>query len=114
LISAFWTGSILQFTQAWYGYQIVAVYGFFSMSMFGAIYYIVPRLAGCEWLSVRLIRNHFWFSVYGIATDRRHQRGGRPSAGLEPERPGQLERRPSGAWSTMATLMFRRARSPGR
>ena len=26
----------------------------------------MPRLAGCEWLSVRLIRNHFWFSVYGI------------------------------------------------
>ena len=68
LISAFWTGANLQFTQAWYGYQIVAVYGFFSMSVFGAIYYIVPRLAGCEWLSVRLIRNHFWFSVYGIAT----------------------------------------------
>jgi cytochrome c oxidase cbb3-type subunit 1 len=68
LNSAFWTGSTLQFTHAWYGYQIVAVYGFFSMSVFGAIYYIVPRLAGCEWLSVRLIRNHFWFSVYGIGT----------------------------------------------
>lgn len=68
LNSAFWTGSTLQFTHAWYGYQIVAVYGFFSMCVFGAIYYIVPRLAGCEWLSVRLIRNHFWFSVYGIGT----------------------------------------------
>lgn len=68
LISAFWSGSTLQFTHAWYGYQIVTVYGFFSMCIFGAIYYIVPRLAGCEWLSVRLIRNHFWFSVYGIGT----------------------------------------------
>ncbi|MBL9114179.1 MAG: cbb3-type cytochrome c oxidase subunit I [Verrucomicrobiaceae bacterium] len=68
LISAFTTGVNLQFTHAWYGYQIVAVYGFFSMAAFGAIYYIVPRLAGCEWLSVRLIRNHFWFSVYGIGT----------------------------------------------
>ena len=38
------------------------------MCIFGAIYYIVPRLAGCEWLSVRLIRNHFWFSTYGIAS----------------------------------------------
>ncbi len=65
LISTFWSGSTLQFTHAWYGFQIVAVYGFFSMCVFGAIYYIVPRLAGCEWLSVRLIRNHFWFSVYG-------------------------------------------------
>lgn len=66
LISNFSTGATLQFTQAWYGFQIVAVYGFFSMTIFGAIYYIVPRLTGCEWLSVRLIRNHFWFSVYGI------------------------------------------------
>jgi cytochrome c oxidase cbb3-type subunit 1 len=68
LISNFTTGPTLQFTNAWYGFQIVAVYGFFSMSVFGAIYYIVPRLTGCEWLSVRLIRNHFWFSTYGIAT----------------------------------------------
>lgn len=68
LISAFYTGSAMQFTQAWYAYQTVAVYGFFSMCAFGAIYYITPRLTGCEWLSVRLIRNHFWFSVYGVAT----------------------------------------------
>ncbi len=67
LMSAFSTGATLQFTNAWYGFQIVAVYGFFSMCVFGAIYYIVPRLTGCEWLSVRLIRNHFWFSTYGIA-----------------------------------------------
>ena len=68
LLSNFWSGPSLQFTHAWYGYQVIAIYGFFSMIAFGAIYYIVPRLARCEWLSVRLIRNHFWFSVYGIAT----------------------------------------------
>jgi cytochrome c oxidase cbb3-type subunit 1 len=67
LIGNFWTGTSLQFTHAEYGYQIIGVYGFFSMTLFGAIYYITPRLAGCEWLSARLIRNHFWFSVYGIA-----------------------------------------------
>jgi cytochrome c oxidase cbb3-type subunit I len=66
LLGTFWTGADLQFTHAEYGYHILAIYGFFSMTMFGAIYYIVPRLAGCEWLSARLIRNHFWFSVYGI------------------------------------------------
>jgi cytochrome c oxidase cbb3-type subunit I len=60
------TGPNLQFTDANYGFHIVAIYGFFSMCIFGAIYYIVPRVAGCEWLSVRLIRNHFWFSTYGI------------------------------------------------
>jgi cytochrome c oxidase cbb3-type subunit 1 len=67
LSSAFWTGASMQFTQAWYAFQTVSVYGFFSMCAFGAIYYITPRLAGCEWLSVRLIRNHFWFSVYGVS-----------------------------------------------
>lgn len=67
MIGTFWTGSSLQFTHAEYGYHITAVYGFFSMTLFGAIYYITPRLAGCEWLSARMIRNHFWFSVYGIA-----------------------------------------------
>jgi cytochrome c oxidase cbb3-type subunit 1 len=67
LTSNFWTGPNFQFTHAEYGYHLAAVYAFFSMTMFGAIYYITPRLAGCEWLSARLIRNHFWFSVYGIA-----------------------------------------------
>ncbi len=68
VLSNFWSGPSMQFTHAWYGYQVIAVYGFFSMIAFGAIYYIVPRLAGCEWLSVRLIRSHFWFAVYGIVT----------------------------------------------
>jgi cytochrome c oxidase cbb3-type subunit 1 len=67
LISSPVTGFSFQFTHAWYGFQIISIYGFFSMCAFGAIYYIVPRLAGCEWLSVRLINNHFWFSVYGVA-----------------------------------------------
>jgi cytochrome c oxidase cbb3-type subunit 1 len=67
LIGNLWSGTSMQFTHAEYGYHIIAIYGFFSMTLFGAIYYITPRLAGCEWLSARLIRNHFWFSVYGIA-----------------------------------------------
>lgn len=67
VLGTFWSGALMQFTHAEYGYNVLAVYGFFSMTMFGAIYYIVPRLSGCEWLSARLIRNHFWFSVYGIS-----------------------------------------------
>jgi cytochrome c oxidase cbb3-type subunit 1 len=67
IVGTFWAGGLLQFTMAEYGWHLLALYGFFSMTMFGAIYYIVPRLTGCEWLSVRLIRNHFWFSVYGIS-----------------------------------------------
>ena len=55
-----------QFSLAGYGYEILALYGFFSMCMFGAIYFIVPRVTRREWLSRRLIRTHFWFSVYGV------------------------------------------------
>ena len=42
------------------------LYAFFSMTMFGAMYYIVPRLVGCEWLSASFIRLHFWGAGYGI------------------------------------------------
>ena len=41
------------------------LYAFFSMVMFGAMYYITPRLVGCEWLSSSMISVHFWGSAYG-------------------------------------------------
>ena len=57
---------ITQFSMSGYGFEIVALYGFFSFVMFGAIYFIVPRVTRREWLSRRLIKMHFLFSVYGI------------------------------------------------
>lgn len=48
------------------GLSLLLLYGFFSMVMFGSIYYIVPRLVGCEWLSSRLINFHFLGAAYGI------------------------------------------------
>ncbi|MCB1088948.1 MAG: cbb3-type cytochrome c oxidase subunit I, partial [Verrucomicrobiae bacterium] len=59
---------VLQFSHFVVGLDTMAVYGFFSMVAFGAIYYITPRITGCEWPSSTLIRNHFWFSAYGIGT----------------------------------------------
>jgi cytochrome c oxidase cbb3-type subunit 1 len=41
-------------------------YGFFAMTMFGAIYYIVPQLVGMEFPSARLVRAHFWLAIAGI------------------------------------------------
>jgi cytochrome c oxidase cbb3-type subunit 1 len=35
--------------------------------MFGAIYYITPRIVGCEWLSSTMISLHFWGAAYGGA-----------------------------------------------
>jgi len=54
-----------QFSISGYAYEVFALYGVFGMTMFGAVYYIVPRLVRCEWPSGAMIRTHFWFSVYG-------------------------------------------------
>lgn len=57
---------LTQFSLSGYGFEILALYAFFSFIMFGAIYFIVPRITRREWLSRRLINMHFFFSVYGI------------------------------------------------
>ena len=41
------------------------LYGFFAMTMFGAIYYIMPRLLGVK-LSSKLIRLHLWLAALGV------------------------------------------------
>ncbi len=58
---------IVHFTPFTAGQQQLLLYSFFSMIMFGAIYYITPRLVGCEWLSSTMISLHFWGSAYGGA-----------------------------------------------
>lgn len=55
---------VVHFTMFGPGCKLLLVYSFFSMVMFGAIYYIVPRLVGREWGSVGLIQAHFWGSAY--------------------------------------------------
>jgi cytochrome c oxidase cbb3-type subunit 1 len=42
------------------------MYAFFTMVMFGAVYYILPRLLLKEWPSAALIRTHFWATAIGI------------------------------------------------
>ncbi len=68
LSSTFIFGKNLQFTHFVAGLDMLAFYGFFSMTMFGAFYFIVPRITGAEWPSGARIRTHFWFSTYGIIT----------------------------------------------
>lgn len=53
-------------TQSILSVQVAVLLGVFTMAGFGAIYFIVPRLCGCEWPSGRSIRFHFWFTVYAI------------------------------------------------
>ncbi len=62
------TLKMTQFALTGYGFEILAVYGFFSMCAFGGIYFIVPRITRREWLSRRFIGWHFWLTTYGIGT----------------------------------------------
>jgi len=54
------------FTHHTVAHAHLGLYAFFSMTMFGSMYYIVPRLTGREWSSSKLIRIHFWFAAIGI------------------------------------------------
>ena len=64
----FGIGRFLQFTLAQEGYDMMVLYGFFSMTMFGAFYFIAPRVTRCEWLSAKMIGFHYWASAYGVLT----------------------------------------------
>jgi len=56
-----------QFSTAQYGLELTGILGFFSMCMFGAIYFIVPRITNREWISATMITQHFWLFIYGIS-----------------------------------------------
>ncbi len=56
----------VHFTEASVAYTHAGLYAFFTMIMFGSMYYIVPRLVGREWRYATLIKLHFWSSAYGV------------------------------------------------
>jgi cytochrome c oxidase cbb3-type subunit 1 len=58
---------VTEFT--WFGpaQTQLQLYGFFAMTMFGAIYHLLPRVAGFEWPFPKLARVHFWVSLFGVA-----------------------------------------------
>lgn len=98
-------GSTLQQTQfslTSYGFDLLALYGSVSMILFGAAYFIVPRVTRREWVSRRLIKLHFLFSVYGTAIVAGITLLGGPLLGatLEQWKP---------AWSSIAQETFRYA-----
>ena len=59
--------ALTHFTDCTIGHAHLGLYGFFSMVMFGAMYFIIPRLIGGEWPSASMIRWHFWLAASGIA-----------------------------------------------
>ena len=66
LISLRSVARYVNFTQASIAYSHLGLYAFFTMIIFGSMYYIVPRLVGREWRYASLIKLHFWASAYGI------------------------------------------------
>jgi cytochrome c oxidase cbb3-type subunit 1 len=49
------------------GEHVMLLLGFLSMALFGAFYYVVPRLTGVD-LSSRPVPWHFWLFVSGVGT----------------------------------------------
>lgn len=54
------------FTHHTIAHAHLGLYGFYTMVMFGAVYYILPRLTGREFFSAKLMNLHFWTTAIGI------------------------------------------------
>ena len=67
LTSSFQVARFTDLTWFTSGRMFLNNYGFFAMVLFGAIYYIVPRLAGAQHWNPALIRWHFILSAGGVA-----------------------------------------------
>jgi cytochrome c oxidase cbb3-type subunit I len=57
---------ITHFTHYTVGHAHLGVYAFATMLLFGAIYYIMPRLAKWEWPYPKLVKLHFWLTAVGV------------------------------------------------
>ena len=58
---------VAHFTHYTVGHAHLGMYAFVTMVLFGAVYYIMPRIAKWEWPYPNLIKVHFWLSAAGIA-----------------------------------------------
>jgi cytochrome c oxidase cbb3-type subunit 1 len=58
---------VVHFTQYTLGHAHFGLYVFAGFIIFGAYYFIVPRLVDWEWPSGQLIRLHFWTALGGMA-----------------------------------------------
>lgn len=58
--------AVTHFTHYTVGHAHLGAYGFVSMVLFGAIYFMLPRVLNWEWPYPRLITLHFWLAAIGI------------------------------------------------
>lgn len=57
---------VTHFTHYTIAHSHLGVYAFYSMILFGSMYYILPRILRKEWSSAPLIKVHFWTTAIGI------------------------------------------------
>lgn len=55
---------VTDFTWFTHGHTTLRLYGFFAMTMFAAIYYIMPRISGVA-ICPRRMKSHFWLAMLG-------------------------------------------------
>jgi cytochrome c oxidase cbb3-type subunit I len=58
---------LVHFTQYKVAHAHLGLYGFYSMIMFGSIYFVMPRVLEREWPYPKLIAWHFWLTAIGFA-----------------------------------------------
>ena len=58
--------TVTHFTHFTVAHAHIGLYAFFSIVMFGAIYFVMPRIMNWEWPYPRLISVHFWLVTLGI------------------------------------------------
>ncbi|HDR9157717.1 TPA: cbb3-type cytochrome c oxidase subunit I [Burkholderia vietnamiensis] len=58
---------LVHFTQYKVAHAHLGLYGFFSMIMFGSIYFAMPRVLEREWPYPTLVWLHFWLAAVGFA-----------------------------------------------
>ncbi|HWK72495.1 MAG TPA: cbb3-type cytochrome c oxidase subunit I [Burkholderiaceae bacterium] len=58
--------TVTHFTHFTVAHAHLGLYGFFSLVMFGAIYFVMPRVMSWEWPYPKLIALHFWLVVVGF------------------------------------------------
>lgn len=57
---------VTHFTHFTVGHAHMGVYAFYSFIIFGAAYFLLPRVFGRDWPRPRLISIHFWTALGGI------------------------------------------------
>ncbi|MFT0546328.1 cbb3-type cytochrome c oxidase subunit I [Allopusillimonas ginsengisoli] len=58
--------TVAHFTHFTVAHAHLGLYAFFSLTMFGAIYFVMPRVMSWEWPYPKLISLHFWLVVIGF------------------------------------------------